>query len=97
MESPLKISREGSVLEVVLDRPKANAIDVSTSREMGEVFAEFRDDPDLRVAIITGGGEEVLLRGVGPQGGRRGRIGGIRTTVSEDSAVSRNCRISTSP
>ena len=63
MESPLKISREGSVLEVVLDRPKANAIDVSTSREMGEVFAEFRDDPDLRVAIITGGGEKFFCAG----------------------------------
>ena len=63
MESPLKISREGSVLEVVLDRPKANAIDVSTSREMGEVFADFRDDPDLRVAIITGGGEKFFCAG----------------------------------
>ncbi len=63
MESPLKINREGSVLEVVLDRPKANAIDVSTSREMGEVFAEFRDDPDLRVAIITGGGEKFFCAG----------------------------------
>ena len=63
MESPLKISREGSVLEVVLDRPKANAIDESTSREMGEVFAEFRDDPDLRVAIITGGGEKFFCAG----------------------------------
>ena len=63
MESPLKISREGSVLEVVLDRPKANAIDVSTSREMGEVFAELRDDPDLRVAIITGGGEKFFCAG----------------------------------
>lgn len=63
MESPLKINREGSVLEVVLDRPKANAIDVSTSREMGGVFAEFRDDPDLRVAIITGGGEKFFCAG----------------------------------
>ena len=63
MESPLKISRDGSVLEVVLDRPKANAIDVSTSREMGEVFADFRDDPDLRVAIITGGGEKFFCAG----------------------------------
>lgn len=25
---------------------------------MGDVFAEFRDDPELRVAIITGGGGE---------------------------------------
>ena len=63
MDSPLKIRRDGSVLEVVLDRPKANAIDVSTSRKMGEVFADFRDDPDLRVAIITGGGEKFFCAG----------------------------------
>ena len=33
----------GGVLEVVLDRPKANAIDAATSRELGQVFARFRD------------------------------------------------------
>ena len=47
--------RRGMVLEVTLDRPKANAIDGATSRRMGEVFAGFRDDPGLRVAIVTGG------------------------------------------
>ncbi len=40
-----------------LDRPKANAIDVATSRALGRVFSDFRDDPDLRVAIITGAGK----------------------------------------
>lgn len=30
--------REGAILEVILDRPKANAIDAKTSRLMGEVF-----------------------------------------------------------
>lgn len=54
---------EGGVLEVVLDRPKANAIDAVTSRVMGEVFAGFRDDDDLRVAIITGAGERFFCAG----------------------------------
>lgn len=54
---------DGAVLEVVLDRPKANAIDAPTSREMGRVFAAFRDDPGLRVAIITGGGEKFFCAG----------------------------------
>jgi crotonobetainyl-CoA hydratase len=48
---------DGGVLVVVLDRPKANAIDAATSREMGRVFAGFRDDPSLRVAVLTGAGE----------------------------------------
>jgi crotonobetainyl-CoA hydratase len=51
------------VLEVTLDRPKANAIDMKTSQIMGEVFTEFRDDPDLRVAIVTGGGEKFFCAG----------------------------------
>lgn len=30
---------------------------------MGKVFADFRDDPELRVAIITGGGEKFFCPG----------------------------------
>ena len=30
---------------------------------MGRVFAEFRDNPELRVAIITGGGEKFFCAG----------------------------------
>ena len=63
MTNPIKTHREGAVLHVTLDRPKANAIDLATSRIMGEVFADFRDDPDLRVAIITGAGEKFFCPG----------------------------------
>ena len=63
MTNPIKTRRDGAILEVTLDRPKANAIDLQTSRKMGEVFAEFRDDPDLRVAIITGAGEKFFCPG----------------------------------
>ena len=61
--SIVKTKREGAILEVTLDRPKANAIDLASSRVMGEVFAGFRDDPDLRVAILTGGGEKFFCPG----------------------------------
>lgn len=63
MTKPVIIERRGAVLEVTLDRPKANAIDAATSRIMGDVFAGFRDDPDLRVAILTGGGERFFCAG----------------------------------
>jgi crotonobetainyl-CoA hydratase len=62
-QTPVKTRREGGILEVTLDRPKANAIDLATSRIMGEVFRDFRDDPDLRVAIITGAGEKFFCPG----------------------------------
>ena len=61
--SPIKTRRDGGVLEVTLDRPKANAIDLATSRIMGDTFASFRDDPDLRVCIITGAGEKFFCPG----------------------------------
>ncbi|NNE81046.1 MAG: crotonobetainyl-CoA hydratase [Silicimonas sp.] len=61
--NPLKTIRNGAVLEVTLDRPKANAIDLHTSRAMGEIFRDFRDDPDLRVAILTAGGDKFFSAG----------------------------------
>ena len=51
-DTPIKTRREGAILEVTLDRPKANAIDLATSKIMGETFRAFRDDPELRVAIV---------------------------------------------
>lgn len=60
---PIKTTRKGAILQVTLDRPKANAIDLATSRIMGDVFADFRDDPELRVAIITGAGEKFFCPG----------------------------------
>jgi crotonobetainyl-CoA hydratase len=62
-DGPIRTRRLGGVLEVTLDRPKANAIDLATSRIMGKAFAVFRDDPDLRVAILTGAGEKFFCPG----------------------------------
>ncbi|WP_415922750.1 carnitinyl-CoA dehydratase [Tateyamaria sp. SN6-1] len=62
-DSPIKTRTHGTILEVTLDRPKANAIDLATSRIMGETFLAFRDDPDLRVAIITGAGDKFFSPG----------------------------------
>jgi crotonobetainyl-CoA hydratase len=59
----LRTRREGGVLEVTLDRPKANAIDLATSRMMGETFKAFRDDPELRVAILTTAGDKFFSAG----------------------------------
>ncbi len=63
MSDVVKTDRREHVLEVTLDRPKANAIDLETSRLLGNVFKDFRDDPELRVAIITGAGEKFFCPG----------------------------------
>jgi crotonobetainyl-CoA hydratase len=59
----IKTLRTSAILEVTIDRPKANAIDAATSRILGDVFANFRDDPDLRVAILTSTGEKFFCPG----------------------------------
>ncbi len=63
MSQAVRTERRGAVLEVTLDRPKANAIDMATSRELGDTFLGFRDDPELRVAIVTGAGERIFSAG----------------------------------
>jgi len=63
MSNPIRTERNGNILEVTIDRPKANAIDAATSRIMGDVFAGFRDDDSLRCAILTGAGEKFFCPG----------------------------------
>jgi len=62
-EGPIKTRREGAILEVTLDRPKANAIDLKTSRVMGLIFRDFRDDDSLRVCILRAEGEKFFCPG----------------------------------
>ena len=63
MSDPIKVKKEGSILEVTIDRPKANAIDNKTSVILGNIFADFRDNPNLKVAILTGAGEKFFSAG----------------------------------
>ncbi len=63
MNTVVTTRREGAILEVTLDRPKVNAIDLATSRQMGLVFQAFRDDPDLRVAIMRTAGDKYFSAG----------------------------------
>jgi crotonobetainyl-CoA hydratase len=59
----IRTESDGGVLVVTIDRPKANAIDAATSRELGEAFVAFRDAPGLRVAVVTGAGDRFFSAG----------------------------------
>ncbi|MCX7053918.1 MAG: enoyl-CoA hydratase-related protein, partial [Proteobacteria bacterium] len=63
MQDGIKTERNGAVLEVTIDRPKANAIDLAASRRLNEVFMQFSDDASLRVAIVTGAGDRFFSPG----------------------------------
>jgi enoyl-CoA hydratase/carnithine racemase len=50
--------KKGPIAYVTLNRPEVkNAIDVPTHERLREIWTDFRDDPDLRVAILTGTGD----------------------------------------
>ena len=56
--------REGPVALLTTDRPEArNALDFETGDELLRAWGEFRDDRELRVAILTGAGEKAFCAG----------------------------------
>lgn len=52
----LQVTIHGPVMEVAMNRPPVNAIDLSLSRAMYAAFKTLNDDPDLRVAILSSAG-----------------------------------------
>ncbi len=63
MTDGINIVRDGAVLEITIDRPKANALDRNASCRLNEVFTSFRDDPELRIAIVAGAGQRFFSAG----------------------------------
>lgn len=59
----VRVEERGSILEVTVDKPKANAIDGPTCRAMSDIFVEFRDNPKYRVAILTAAGDRFFSAG----------------------------------
>src|SRR6202166_4763278 len=63
MTDGIRTVKDGAILEITIDRPKANAIDLKASRRLNQIVSSFRDDPELRIAIITGAGERFFSPG----------------------------------
>ncbi len=63
MTDGVRTERRGAILEVTLDKPKANAIDLAMSRRLNDVWTGFQRDPELRIAILTGAGEKFFCPG----------------------------------
>lgn len=56
MHEPVRTHADAGIWTITLDRPKANAIDVPTSRALYAALRRLQDDPALRVGIVTGTG-----------------------------------------
>src|SRR5438105_15581363 len=69
---------KGKIAYITLDRPEAlNAFDQAMHLELHDAWMAFRDDPELWVAIVTGGGDrvfsvgaDILGWGIGEDAGR---------------------------
>ena len=56
--------KKGRVARVTIDRPeRLNALHPPASAEMRKAFVDFRDDPDVWVAIVTGTGDRAFSTG----------------------------------
>ena len=54
----------GGVATVTINRPeRRNALSWAVIAELREVLASFRDDPDVRVVVLTGAGEKAFCAG----------------------------------
>lgn len=53
----VEYEKKAGIAYVTLNRPdKLNAMNAAMHRELGEIWADFRDDSNLRVAILSGNG-----------------------------------------
>jgi enoyl-CoA hydratase/carnithine racemase len=56
--------KQGRIAYITLNRPEVmNALHLEAHLELAEIWEDFRDDPDVWVAILTGAGERAFSAG----------------------------------
>ncbi len=62
--SKVLYEKRGEVAYITLNRPEVhNAIDVDMHQLLRKAWEDFRDDPHLRVAVLTGAGDQAFCAG----------------------------------
>lgn len=60
----IRTERDGHLLVITIDRPQArNALSQQMTQALCEAWRTFRDDAELRVAILTGAGDKAFCAG----------------------------------
>jgi enoyl-CoA hydratase/carnithine racemase len=60
----LKFEKRDSIAYVTINRPeKLNALNTAVMTELREAFNAIKDDPEVRVALLTGSGEKAFVAG----------------------------------
>jgi crotonobetainyl-CoA hydratase len=61
--SRIRAEANGPLWEITFDHPPAHAFDQKASRDLDAALTRFRDDPALRVCIVTGTGDRMFSAG----------------------------------
>jgi len=60
----IRFEKKNHVAYITVDRPKVlNALNMATMQELRQAFASVKDDAEVRVVILTGGGEKAFVAG----------------------------------
>ncbi|CAN5298471.1 enoyl-CoA hydratase-related protein [soil metagenome] len=60
----ITVEKDGPVTIITINRPeKYNALNLGANRDLDAAFNSFENDPEQRVAIITGAGEKAFCAG----------------------------------
>src|ERR1700758_3144950 len=58
------LEKKSAIAYVTVNRPKVlNALNTATMEELGVAFQEIKDDPSIRVAVLTGSGDKDFVAG----------------------------------
>jgi E-phenylitaconyl-CoA hydratase len=80
--SVVEVQKEGKIVIITINRPEArNALNSEVRQGLNQVFVDFRDDPNLWVAILTGAGDVAFSAGAdikefrpGPRAATAGQV-----------------------
>lgn len=93
-ESPVLISRTGSLGRIRLNRPKAiNALTVAMIETLDEALHDFADDPGVTAVLIDGAGERGLCAGGDVRAVREAIVAGADHRVFFEREYAMNARI----
>lgn len=60
----VEVQKEGKIVIITINRPEArNALNSEVRQGLNQAYADFRDDPNLWVAILTGAGDRAFSAG----------------------------------
>jgi enoyl-CoA hydratase/carnithine racemase len=73
----VEYQKEGQIAIITINRPEAmNALGMEVRKGLNEAFIDFRNDPNVWVAILTGAGDRAFSAGADIKEFRPGPVGG---------------------